>query len=104
MQGNKLSIWAGCDNAGDGVNVRVRLLLEDGTIITLTPEENADFAAVKNGWGKISVSQWTTGTELVFDVSEYNGDVLTVIIEQDFDETTTATGATMWLNKVAFAD
>ena len=104
VQGNKLSIWAGCDNAGDGVNVRVRLLLEDGTIITLTPEENADFAAVKNGWGKISVSQWTTGTELVFDVSEYNGDVLTVIIEQDFDETTTATGATMWLNKVAFAD
>ena len=104
VQGNKFSVWVGCDNVGDGVNVRVRLLLEDGTIVTLTPETNADFVAVRNGWGKISVSQWTTGTELVFDVSEYNGEVLTVLIEQDFDETTTQTGATMWLNKVAFGD
>ena len=104
VQGNMFSVWVGCDNVGDGVNVRVRLLLEDGTIVTLTPETNADFVAVRNGWGKISVSQWTTGTELVFDVSEYNGEVLTVLIEQDFDETTTQTGATMWLNKVVFGD
>lgn len=104
VQGNTLSIWVGCDNAGDGVNVRVRLLLEDDTIVTINPAENAEYTEVKNGWGKISVSQWTMGTELVFDVSEYKGDVLTVIIEQDFDETTTATGAAMWLNKVAFVD
>lgn len=104
VQGNSLSMWVGCDNVGDGINIRVSVLLEDGTVVTLTPAANADYSAVANGWGKISVSQWTTGTELVFDVSEYNGDVLTVIIEQDFDETTTATGATLWLNKVAFAD
>lgn len=104
VRGNKLSVWVGCDNDGDSVNVRVRLLKNDGTLIVLNPLAGEDFVPVMNGWVTISSSQWTTGSELVYDVSGYFDEVVTVLIEQDEDEGKPGTHCSMWLNKVAFSN
>lgn len=100
---NTLVIYAGCDNTGHSINLRVRLILEDGTFVILNAQAAEGYTVVKNGWLKITASQWVYGAKIVYDVSEYKGEAVTVLIEQDIDqENTQTTNRTLWINKVYF--
>ena len=86
------------------VNMRVRLIKDDGTITVLSAVKTVEgeATAVADGWYTIKVGQWIYGTALVYDMSDYLDGIVTVVVEQDQNETAEGTTCTMWLNKVEF--
>lgn len=104
VRGNYLRIYVGCDDANGSVNMRVRLIKDDGTITVLSAVKTVEgeATAVADGWYTIKVGQWIYGTALVYDMSDYLDGIVTVVVEQDQNETAEGTTCTMWLNKVEF--
>lgn len=99
-----LRVFVGCDDVSGTVNVRVRLIKGDGTVVTLSAMKYtaAEATPVADGWYTIKASQWVYGTALIFDVADYLDGIVTVVIEQDQNEAAEGTTCTMWLNKVEF--
>jgi hypothetical protein len=101
---SKFVVTVGCDTAANSINVRISLVLSDGTIVNLTPantssKDGATYAAGEAGWGTVTGSQWVYGLDMEYDMSAYLGQTVTILVEQDAYD---GANPTMWLNRLAF--
>ncbi|MGI6782018.1 MAG: immunoglobulin-like domain-containing protein [Acholeplasmataceae bacterium] len=104
VRGEYFVLHVGCDDNNGTVNVRLRVVKSDGTIVILNPiSYNAEqVTTAQDGWLTIHYSQWVFGTKLVYDFTNYNDAVVTILVEQDQNETASGTSCTLWFNKAEF--
>lgn len=95
------SIYVGCDTENNFINLRVRIVLEDGTFVILNPIDYVqnEYTPLVNGWGTIQAGQWVYGTKISFDFSAYLNQTVTILIEQDAYDNA---NPTLWLNRLVF--
>lgn len=97
------SLFVGCDSGDNFINVRLRIVLEDGTFVTLNPTKytETEYTPLSEGWGTVQAGQWVYGTELIYDFSSYVGQTVTILIEQDAYNDS---NPTLWLNRLVFTE
>ena len=95
---SKISFWLGTE-WGNGANVKVSVVAADGTVHDLAVvSSEAGYEQSSNGWGKVTASQWVYGTKISYDLSEYVGQEVTVVLQLDRVDTGRST---LWFVKAA---
>ena len=95
---SKISFWLGTE-WGNGANVKVSVVTADGTVHDLAVvSSEAGYEQSSNGWGKVTASQWVYGTKISYDLSEYVGQEVTVVLQLDRVDTGRST---LWFVKAA---
>ena len=103
VSSKKFVLHAGCDTDANYINIRLSVVLEDGSIKFIEPKGYVagEYTPKKNGWGTIHKSQWVYGTKIEYDFSKYVGKTVTILIEQDAYN---GANPTIWMCKMEFVD